>query len=151
MTYQTDEKPEEPSSGYDGPRTILASDIDWTKPRPSLPERGYVYFIQASETLRIKIGVAADPAHRMFQIQGHCSEQLGLGGIIPSVGPRQLELSLHKHFAAHHSHREWFNGDDEIISFVLEHALTGDDVAAELWPEKRPPGWKRPFLKPPPF
>src|ERR1700751_5870382 len=104
MTYQTDEKLKGRSSAYSGPRTILASEIDLTMPRVALPERGYVYFILAAETRRIKIGVAVDPAARMFQMQGHCSEQLGLGAIVPSAGPRQLELGLHKRFAAHHSH-----------------------------------------------
>jgi hypothetical protein len=131
--------------------TVLASEIDWSKPLPPAKERGYVYFMQAQESLRVKIGYARDPTARLQMVRTHCPEPVGLTGAIPHPNPSWLEADIHKHFAALRLHGEWFESSPEMVEWVERHALTGDDLVAELYPEERPEGWQRPHRPRPQF
>ena len=65
-----------------------------------------VYFIEAVGADRVKIGVAADPALRMQQLQTSSGHPLALIGSIR--GGRAVERALHTRYAAFRISGEWF-------------------------------------------
>jgi hypothetical protein len=103
-------------------------DTPLTQPR-SRPVRGYVYFIQAAEA--IKIGYSKDAPKRLAGLQTSSSEDLVLLGFVR--GTRDDERELHKMFCHLQLRGEWFR---------LEEELT-DYIKSALWEEEekasRPP------------
>lgn len=78
---------------------------------------GYVYFVEATSTKRVKIGFSLhSPAKRLRQLQQGCSERLRI--IVAVVGSRVLERDLHRRFAAYRIVGEWFEGSEEIWGFI---------------------------------
>lgn len=66
----------------------------------------FVYFIQAVESERVKIGSAFDPHKRLAILQTGSPERLELLGYIP--GGRSLEVELHRELRSQRLHGEWF-------------------------------------------
>lgn len=80
---------------------------------------GHVYFIQGEDGGPIKIGFAALSAEsRMEEIQAMCPYRLCVLASMP--GDVSVEKQLHKAFAAHRLHGEWFSPTSEILRFVKE-------------------------------
>jgi hypothetical protein len=80
-----------------------------------------VYFIQAQESLRIKIGLATDPVVRLYTLKLGSPEELILLGTVVGGG-RTLERSLHKRFRASRLHGEWFTATPELMSWIRDNA-----------------------------
>ena len=85
----------------------------WPSPSSSADYLGahddlVVYFIRA-ESGQIKIGVSVDVVRRMQDLQGASPSRLELLGTV-SGGLRE-EGRLHRKFAAHRLHGEWFSED----------------------------------------
>ena len=76
-----------------------------------------VYFIQAAETHRIKIGYSGDVKTRIKSLQ--TSEELNLIYVIEN-GTHELEKKLHNQFSKFRSHGEWFNPDDVLLDYIDE-------------------------------
>ena len=81
-----------------------------------------VYFIQCTETKRIKIGYASNIGDRFSSIQIGSPTVLKLLATIPG-GP-DMEAELHFRFEACHLRGEWFNPSPELPNFIagLEQA-----------------------------
>lgn len=135
MTYLSIEKPEEPFV------PAIA--------RRRTPINGWVYFLLGEDTGRFKIGHAKDVEKRLKACQVGCSERLGVYGVIPAVDPAKLERAIHKRFARHRLHGEWFKdaGDFEIADFVdaYGYELGGTH---RIWEEIMPDGTPVPRLAP---
>ena len=68
----------------------------------------YVYFLDAPEVNRIKIGCAADPNSRVLQVALMCPVDVTLLGYIEGDFSREAEL--HRMFSHLHRRGEWFEG-----------------------------------------
>lgn len=133
MTYQADEKPEEAW------QPAIA--------RRRSPVNGWVYFMLGEDTGRWKIGHAKDVEKRLKAFMTGCSEELSVYGVIPAVKPVALERALHKRFAKHRLHGEWFAHADEITDFV---DMYGYEIGGthRLWEELYPDDLPVPRLAP---
>lgn len=78
-----------------------------------------VYFVEAATGL-IKIGVATDPDGRLRALRTMSPVSLRLVLTIPGVGAAG-EIELHRRFAEHRSHGEWFRPAPELTAFIQEH------------------------------
>ena len=87
--------------------------------RQPLKGAALIYFILAEQPGRVKIGYAADPHQRKKDLQVGSPVPLALIAVIP--GDRTTEPALHKRFARVRSHGEWFEFDDTIKQFLIEH------------------------------
>lgn len=76
----------------------------------------FVYVIQAQESGRIKIGISANPAKRLSQVQNGNPEHLRLVGAVP--GGRRLESQLHSELAQYRLCGEWFEPSDGVVCAV---------------------------------
>lgn len=72
-----------------------------------------VYFIRATESNRVKIGVATNPLQRLADLQVGSPEILELIGTVP--GGRKLEERLHRALESDRVHGEWFELTDRVI------------------------------------
>ena len=81
--------------------------IEWLRSQtPKYPERiGGVYVIRVGD--RVKIGRSVNPEQRIAAMQLPQRPEVVL--IVQCKGWRALESSLHKHFADHRKHGEWFD------------------------------------------
>lgn len=82
----------------------------------------YVYFVQAVSGGPIKIGVAADPADRLAQLQPGNPERLQIIGVIPDAG-RSGESILHLKFQRSRLCGEWFEPISSLLSFIKKMAV----------------------------
>lgn len=73
---------------------------------PKLDPRSVVYFIEAKATGLVKIGTTRDLAKRLQMLRCHSHCPLHVVKVI--AGERKVEAELHRRFAAHRSHGEWF-------------------------------------------
>ena len=79
----------------------------------------WTYFIQSEDGGPIKIGFTTkEPEHRLCQLQTGSPTKLRIVGLLPV----DREKDLHKKFANHHSHGEWFNPVRQIIEFIEREA-----------------------------
>lgn len=79
---------------------------------------GYkVYFAQCVHGGPIKIGVAKKLRTRMLALQTGCPYPLRVLSIIDPGGPK-LELELHRRFARHRLHGEWFRPAEDLKGFI---------------------------------
>ena len=83
--------------------------IEIAKPR-------YVYFIQGESGGLIKIGIAADPLVRLYNMQSGCPVRLVILGCI--LGGRAEERKLHARFTDERRHFEWFEPTERLLSFI---------------------------------
>jgi len=75
-----------------------------------------VYFVQAAETLAIKIGSSTNPTRRLGNLQSASAYRLRILGTIS--GGRAKEMQLHREFDAYRLNGEWFSGE------ILDHVKT---------------------------
>jgi excisionase family DNA binding protein len=73
----------------------------------ALPTTGWVYFIQATVGGPIKIGLSQDVDLRLASLQLSSPFPLRLLATVP--GGRRREYELHRQFAKHRLHGEWFS------------------------------------------
>jgi hypothetical protein len=79
----------------------------------------WTYFIQSEDGGPIKIGFTTkEPEHRLCQLQTGSPTKLRIVGLLPV----DREKELHKKFASHHSHGEWFNPVKQVIDFIKREA-----------------------------
>lgn len=88
--------------------------------------RQVVYFVLASQSRKVKIGLTANPDRRLAGLQTGSAEPLELLGVV--AGGRRLETRLHRELVADRSHGEWFHCTETVMSRVA-HLL--GDVPAE--------------------
>lgn len=75
-----------------------------------------VYFIRATESGRIKIGIAKDPTRRLMTLQIGCPEPLILLGAVE--GGRRMEMRLHADLHHDRIRGEWFRDTDHVIRVI---------------------------------
>lgn len=75
-------------------------------------EFGYVYFLDAPDVNRIKIGTGICPEDRLQAVRLMCPVPTELLGLI--VGGRRKEAELHSQFSHLRRHGEWFEGTVEL-------------------------------------
>lgn len=66
----------------------------------------FIYLIQAKNSNRFKIGIAADPANRLRQLQTGSPQKLELKAVV--IGNRNTEFSFHKKLWKYNCGGEWF-------------------------------------------
>ncbi|OYV96661.1 MAG: hypothetical protein B7Z73_00330 [Planctomycetia bacterium 21-64-5] len=88
----------------------LADELAFREAPNDRPGELFVYFIEAREALRVKIGVARDPQARLAQLQTASGARLSLLGRVR--GGRAFEAALHQRFAELRIHGEWFHLTD---------------------------------------
>lgn len=86
--------------------------------RPARRAPSRVYFIQASITGLIKIGVAVDPSDRLRTLQTGSPDTLSLIKTID--GDQKLEQELHRRFADDRLHGEWFHPSADLLAYITE-------------------------------
>ena len=100
--------------------------VEIAKPR-------YVYFTQGEGGGLIKIGIAADPLVRLYNMQSGCPVRLVLLGCI--LGGRSEERKLHARFADERRHFEWFEPTDKLTAFIegvlREHGVPREEYEAD--------------------
>jgi hypothetical protein len=80
---------------------------------------GYVYFITTAEADRVKIGFTSNsPASRLRELQTGSPFELCI--IATECGSLAREQELHRRFAEHRLHGEWFEMCDEIRLHVRD-------------------------------
>lgn len=89
--------------------------------RQDLDAESQVYFIESETTGLIKIGRSVNPASRFNAIRTMSPDKLALLGSIPESVCSESEL--HKRFAKHRKHGEWFEDVPEIRE-LIEEALS---------------------------
>lgn len=93
----------------------------WCRPREHNPyhavERlGHVYYIGAEGIPVVKIGTSINPSARLATLQTSSPVRLHIWATC--TGGRELEHRLHRRFAAHRHHGEWFHAAPEVIAFM---------------------------------
>ncbi len=75
-----------------------------------------IYFIKNIANGQIKIGFAENPNTRLANLQTGSTDKLVL---IKSIeGDLAVEAQLHRQFAVHRLHGEWFTPADDLIQFI---------------------------------
>jgi hypothetical protein len=88
-------------------------------------EGGFVYFIQAVRTGKIKIGFTVNPKSRLRSMQTGSSSKLKLLSLWPAT--RAAERKLHEYFAEYRRDGEWFqmvHPDVALIQAIIGAAET---------------------------
>lgn len=93
-------------------------DLKAQLPKKKKELEGYVYFIQAQDSLAIKIGFAVDVESRLKTLQTGNSERLEVVGTVP--GCIADEKALHAKFSLDHKRGEWFYASNELVDYILE-------------------------------
>lgn len=78
----------------------------------------HVYFIESETTGLIKIGRSVNPSSRFNAIRTMSPDKLVLLGSVPEAVCSESEL--HKRFAKHRKHGEWFESSPEIRELIEE-------------------------------
>ncbi len=79
-----------------------------------------IYFIQDTENRRIKIGVSAEPAQRLKQLQTSHASELKLIAVMD--GTRSEEQALHQLFTRKRG--EWFEPTRDLLAFIREKTVS---------------------------
>lgn len=88
-----------------------------------------VYFIRAVRLGLIKIGIANDLAARIRALRTSSPDRLELLGVIPGGG-KVHETELHRRFAEHRSHGEWFFPVPELMAVIEDAKVLTPDGSA---------------------
>lgn len=99
----------------------------WLEPSDETPGecrllKRNVYFIQADIGGPIKIGMAFNVFERLSLFQMGCPFRLRVLGIIKG-GDAHIESALHRRFAEHRLHGEWFEPCEELLAFASRYAF----------------------------
>lgn len=97
-------------------------------PRRSPIASKYVYFVQAKTLGLIKIGVATEPHDRLYTLRISSPDELTLLGVIRDDAAFGHEHGLHRRFAEHNSHGEWFRPAPAILAYIEQHAVDYDEL-----------------------
>ncbi|WTK18303.1 GIY-YIG nuclease family protein (plasmid) [Streptomyces sp. NBC_01525] len=90
------------------------------------PVTEHVYLIGSPGSSTAKIGRSKDPEKRLAGFQTGCP--LPLSVLATHPGSHELETALHRHFAEHRLHGEWFDlGEDPVEAFRAAISL-GDGL-----------------------
>lgn len=81
-------------------------------------ESDQIYFIEATESSRIKIGTSKRPIKRLYALRHICSEMLEI--LFYVEGTRDMEQWVHAKFAHLRLHGEWFEPGADLIAFMTE-------------------------------
>lgn len=87
------------------------------------PRPDKIYFIATADRSMVKIGSSSRPLERLDAQLGWSPMPLELIAVAP--GSYAEEFSLHRHFAAHHSHREWYRAAAEVLAAAAEISEAG--------------------------
>lgn len=79
-------------------------------------DTGYIYFLAAPGTGKVKIGWAVNPKHRLACLQTGSPVPLEMLRIMPGV--RLDEGRLHARFASARTTGEWFNLVPELEAYI---------------------------------
>lgn len=79
-----------------------------------------IYFIRSGASGPIKIGITREISTRIQELQTGNPERLHLLGRL--LGGRFEESELHRRFADHRIHSEWFRPVPELLDFIEEYA-----------------------------
>lgn len=85
---------------------------------PAYVEDGLIYFLNAKESQRVKIGFAVNLERRVKELQTGCPEKLTVLRTIP--GTRADERNLHKRFAAYRLTGEWFRNAAPLMNYIFK-------------------------------
>lgn len=99
-----------------------------------------LYFVLATETRRIKIGVAKDVRSRLHGMQTGSAEPLVLLGTIKTDDPWTFEAELHECWDCIRVRGEWFEAHPDLLKFIWE----ARDQRWEVLPEQ--PRVERPTI-----
>lgn len=90
---------------------------------PSIPRRGYIYFILDRTAGAIKIGFSKDVKSRLSALQVSSATKLELLGSMP--GTEREEQRLHLRFERLSG--EWFTVTHKLLDFIGNHASTTNE------------------------
>jgi hypothetical protein len=93
-------------------------------------EQSFIYFIEATDTNRVKIGVASDPDERLAQLQIGCATELRLLHAMP--GTREDERRLHREFRAYAVGGEWFEKGPSLYEAITQLRSEGGSEPPSL-------------------
>ncbi|TET49112.1 MAG: hypothetical protein E3J58_05590 [Actinomycetota bacterium] len=88
-----------------------------------------VYYIQAKDGGRIKIGYAEFPASRLKRLQMGSPVELIL--IAVQEGNHLTEKMIHNEFRHSRAHFEWFENTDELADYIKSNAILVADLNQE--------------------
>jgi hypothetical protein len=89
----------------------------------------FVYFIQAKNSKKVKIGRAVDPEKRLKELQTGNPEELSILGLIDCESIYEAdcrEEQLHKEFQHLRLQGEWFDFGPEIIDWAVHSGWIGE-------------------------
>ena len=91
-----------------------------------------IYFIQAGEGGRIKIGCSHNVARRLEGIR--CSSPFPIRLILETDGDVDFERTLHRAVEQHRVHMEWFEPHQDVID-LIEEVRTGQISPPDFDPQ----------------
>lgn len=83
-----------------------------------------IYFVKAATLGLIKIGKADNARTRFRTMRTMSPDTLVLLGVMVCKEAGALERRLHRRFAAHRSHGEWFRPAPELVQFIAENVAS---------------------------
>lgn len=92
-----------------------------------------IYFLQAPELSRVKIGTTTNLKDRLLRLRDGSPTELVL--LATCAGGRTEELRLHKKFSRHRVFGEWFADCDEIQSFIDRISQADPEAQASILAE----------------
>lgn len=87
--------------------------------------RASVYFVRGAD--KVKVGIAVDPELRLANLRLECPVPLALVRVVAAPHARTLERALHRRWAEHRSHGEWFDAAPVLADL---DGASDDDVLA---------------------
>lgn len=88
--------------------------------KASKPAKGaFVYLIHDEDKNLLKIGFTENPTRRFKEIKNANNNKTKIIGYI--IGTKTNEANLHRKWKRLHAKLEWFNYDEEIIDYFLNH------------------------------
>ena len=91
------------------------------KPRNVYPGRDLrdghrVYFVEAGDSGKVKIGTSMCVKNRLSQLQGASPERMSL--LLSIEGGQRVESEIHKLYKAERIRREWFSKSGALAQFL---------------------------------
>lgn len=102
-------------------KVAMSQYISHQRPEPTAAKRvdnRKVYAILAWRSRMVKIGVAADPKHRLATIKTMSPEPLELIAVSDGGG-RAIEGHLHRNLDTLRDHGEWFHLTPELMEILM--------------------------------
>ena len=77
-----------------------------------------VYFIQGTDSGRVKIGATVNVPTRLGELQTGSPKKLKVLAVIESETERSADRKYHPRFASSRIHGEWFNPSPDLMAFI---------------------------------